>query len=170
MEKKCKQCDGPIERGPKSNNKKFCSIECRQLFSYESGKDKLRWTKANNKNKIQTAKFSPGKIQCLECGGWYKAPLHHVWQIHLFTEAEYKKKHGLDHRKGLLIASLKEKKSEQVFENGTVENLKKGKPTRYQKGQPGIGHYERSAQTKARLKKQFKIYGPHAVQKNRGLK
>lgn len=157
--KNCKQCGGPIERGPRANNKKFCSVLCRETFSYESGKDRLRWTKANAKAAHSRARYAPGKKQCLECLGWYKAPLHHAWQIHNLSEAEYKKKHGLDHKKGIITSSLKERKGEAVFENGTVENLKKGKKNWFKKGDTRAGRYERSAQTKARLKNQFKVYG-----------
>lgn len=160
--KQCKHCGGPIERGPHANNKKFCSQKCRDEYYYEHGMDRVRWTKANAKEAARRAKYAPGKIQCLECKGWYKAPVMHVWQAHGLTEAEYKKKHGLDHKKGLLMEPIRENKSRKVFENRTVENLEKGKPTRFKKGQPGVGRYERSAQTKARLAKQFKVYGPHA--------
>lgn len=159
MKKNCKQCDGPIERGPRANNKKFCSPECRQVFSYESGSERARWTRANGKEAQRRAKYAPGKIQCLECLGWYRAPVMHAWQKHCMTEADYKKKHGLDHGKGLLIASLKEKKSEQVFENGTVKNLKKGKSHQFKKGDHSLGTYKRSKQTMERLKMQFKVYG-----------
>lgn len=152
-------CNKEIERlSPKANNKKYCSKECRESHYLETGKTKAIRDK-NNHNRYN--KYAKGKIQCKECGGWYKAVGTHVRQIHNMTAREYKKKHGLDTLKGLLTTELKERKHHHVFENGTVKNLEAGKAWRFKKGDKRAGRYQRSQQTITRLKKQI-IYATQA--------
>lgn len=93
------------------------------------------------------------KIKCLECGLLFTRPLSHVWQKHGLTAREYKKKHGLDVKRGIATPEYKEHMRDLVFQNGTVGNLKKGAAYRFKKGH-GF-NYERSAQTQKRLKKNW---------------
>jgi len=51
------------------------------------------------------------------------------------------------------LSDLREHKGKQVFENGTVNNLKKGKKFRFKKGQKGLGLYKRSPITLERVAK-----------------
>jgi predicted rRNA methylase YqxC with S4 and FtsJ domains len=66
---------------------------------------------------------------------------------------DYREMVGFDVKRGQLPDDLRQLKSEQVFENKTVKNLKAGKKFWYKKGQPGCGVYRRSAQTMERLHK-----------------
>jgi hypothetical protein len=148
--KKCAYCDNEIQRtSPRANNVKFCSADCRQSHYRDSGKLKASSDKANHS---RYNKYAKGKEQCVICDGWYWGVCYHATQRHGISEREYKKMIGADLGKGRLPAETKEKKKQHVFENGTVENLKKGAKYRYQKGQKGVGVYERSPETLARLK------------------
>ena len=87
---------------------------------------------------------NPDAIRCLICGKKYIKVCSHVWQRHGMNNREYKKKFGFDRKKGLVAKEYHDRKSKMVFENGTVNNLKKGEGTRFKKGQRGIGKYQRS--------------------------
>jgi hypothetical protein len=153
---KCKylECSKEIVRtSPRANNKKFCSVECRDDHYYATGKTKERWTKNNAKTSEINGRYEVGKIRCKECGRYWRFLLCHVYQKHGLDKDSYKQKYGMDKGRGLIMEDLKEIKKERVFENGTVENLKKGKKTRYRKNDPHAGRYERSKETKERLKK-----------------
>lgn len=147
--KKCKGCNTPIEI---KGNKKFCTINCRERY-YDRTLACRTKEYRDNYNHAKWNKYEKGKIKCLICGGWYRAVLHHAWQRHGTNEAEYKKAFGLDHKKSLITDELKAIHREHTLSNGTMDNLKKGKSTRFVKGDPRAGRYERSAQTLARLKK-----------------
>lgn len=97
-----------------------------------------------------------GKIECLVCGKFFTRPASHVWQKHGMSAREYKEAYGLDLKKGIATEEYKEVMRSHVFENHTVENLKKGAKFRFTKGQAGIGTYKRSAQTEDRLRIHFK--------------
>lgn len=94
-----------------------------------------------------------GKIKCLVCGRYFVRPISHVWQVHGIDAREYKEAFGLDVKKGIATDDYKQRMREHVFENGTVNNLKKGAVYRFKKGQST--NYERSAQTMERLKQHF---------------
>lgn len=132
----CKNCNGSIERGPHANNKKFCSAACRNESSYASGKDKERWTKANEKAKIIRAKEGPGKKKCLICAGWYVQVGTHITQVHGMTAKEYRIRFDLPLKRGITSNIYRERKARTAIENGTINNLKKGKKHRYKKGDP----------------------------------
>ena len=154
--KKCRLCKSPIIRtSPRANNVAYCSTQCRNKH-YKATKPYLSKEAIDARNHAKWNKYARGKIQCLICDGWYRAPLHHAWQRHRINEFDYKEHFGLDRKKGLLTPRLKEIKRAWVFANGTVENLKKGKPFRFVPGDTHAGRYERRPQTLARLKKQFK--------------
>lgn len=97
-----------------------------------------------------------GKIQCLECGKWYYKPLSHVWQKHNMLEREYKTKHGLDLKKGIIDEKQRDLLRKKVVENGTILNLQKGVKTRFTSDT--VPKYTRSKQTLERLKKNWKIH------------
>lgn len=109
-------------------------------------------TQNNLKSKARASRFEPGKIQCLECGGWYHVPLRHVRQTHRMTGLEYKIKHGLDKKRGLMSDITRKVMHDHAFKTGTIEKLKKaGKKHWFKKGDKQIGRYKRSAQTMKRL-------------------
>lgn len=150
---------------PTSNSSKYCCTEHRDAHYKELGK--FANSQRKYKNKQHEHPFA-GARQCVICGLWYRAVCHHAWNAHGIFEHEYKKMAGLDHKKGLIPDDLKEVKAKHVFENGTVENLKKGKKNWYKKGDKSVGKYERSPQTKRRLHIQGKIiaakYAPNKGQ------
>jgi len=100
---------------------------------------------------------NPDAIGCSICGKKYIKVCGHVWQTHGLNNREYKKKFGYDLKKGLVTKEYKEKMSKKVFENGTINNLKIGRKYWFKKGQEGVGRYQRSKQTMARLRKQLFI-------------
>jgi hypothetical protein len=142
----CLLCGKPVPFGSRS----YCSKECRQLF--HSRKNQWRsadWTKKNAD--LRASAKASNKIQCLECGKWYRQVGSHVALRHNMTAREYREKYGFDVKRGQLPEDLRELKAGQVFENGTVNNLKKGKKFWFKKGQEGVGVYNRSDQTMQRL-------------------
>lgn len=152
--KQCKRCGHTIVRSsPQARNVVFCSVQCRNKHYAQTMPSRQKEYQRERKNAIeQRDRKKRGKLQCLICGLWYKAPLHHAWQIHGVDEAAYKKHFGLDHKKGLITARLKEIKKAHVFANETVNNLKAGKPFRFVPGDTRAGRYERSAQTLSKLR------------------
>lgn len=152
--KKCLYCQADMPRtSPRANNKKYCDTTCRTEHYRETGKLKLASDKVNHRRYNQ---YEHGKEQCVICKGWYWAVCHHAWSRHGLSHVEYKQLIGADVSKGRIPPDLKERKRQHVFENGTVENLKKGKHRRYRKGDPLVGRYVRSPETLMRLKQQFK--------------
>ena len=77
-----------------------------------------------------------------------------TWQRHDMSASEYKERFGLNRSHAIITPALKERKREAVFENGTVENLKKGENTRFVKGdtRPSM-KYERREETLTMLRK-----------------
>jgi predicted transcriptional regulator len=147
--KKCKNCKKTI----KANNKLFCCEACRKEFNAERDRERIRlWQRARNDKKAE--KPSPQKVKCLICGKWYKQVGTHIVQVHKMTAREYREEYGFDVKKGQLAGAYKQLKRDQAIENGTVENLKKGKKYWFKKGQEGIGKYKRSDQTMERLRNQ----------------
>ena len=134
--KPCKNCGGSVERGPSANNKIFCSAACRNESSYNNGKDKLRWTKANTKTALLRAEFSPGKKKCMMCGGWYVQVGTHIVLIHGLTAKEYRIQFDLPLKRGITGAAYRKRKADKAIANGTINNLKKGKKMRYKKKDP----------------------------------
>lgn len=98
---------------------------------------------------------NPDTIKCGICGRRYIKVCSHAWQVHGINEREYKKRFGFDVGRGLVPKEYREHKAKLVYENGTINNLKKGEKYRFKKGQKGIGKYERSPQTMERLRKQL---------------
>jgi hypothetical protein len=155
---KCKRTDCPhevVKDHPRANNKQFCSLECRDLHYKTVNADRLKAVR-DRLNHRKYNQYEEGKTQCHICGGWYWAICHHMASRHQIDARTYKQMIGRDLGKGLIPERTKRIKRQHVFENGTVENLKKGAHQRYRKGDPRAGKYERSLETKERLKKQFK--------------
>lgn len=125
----------------------YCSSQCRNKFyNKKYRKQQQQW--ATNKR----AEYAPDKIRCLICGKWYYQVGTHIWYKHKMTCREYRIMQGLDVKRGLLPSFLRELKAKQVFENGTVHNLKAGEHFWFKMGDKQAGRYERSEQTMQRLK------------------
>ncbi len=159
MNKRCGYilCPNEIIRAhPKANNKKFCSEICRvEQYKLDHPDYSRDWQRARSDKRHNQA--SGNKKQCLVCLRWYRQVGTHIVQRHELTAREYKEKYGLDVKRGILPVDLVEIKAEKTRKNGTVDNLKKGKKFWFKKGQPGVGIYQRSAQTLERLSKGTKI-------------
>ena len=97
------------------------------------------------------------KIQCKICGKWYIQVGSHIFQKHKMTAKQYRKEYGFDVKKGQLPENYRKLKSNYVFENGTVNNLKAGEKYKFKKGQKGCGIYNRSQETMERLKNLHKF-------------
>jgi ROS/MUCR transcriptional regulator protein len=92
-------------------------------------------------------------MECLICGKNFKRVCSHARQSHGVSAREYKEAFGLDVRKGILSSEDSKLMREYALANGMDEQLKKaGKATRFKKGTPGLGVYQRSAQTIERFK------------------
>lgn len=87
-------------------------------------------------SRAKRAKYSPGKIQCLMCKGWYIQLGSHVRQRHNMSALEYKQKFDLPTSRGIIPRWYREVKGEIALENGTYKNLESGASTRYKKGDP----------------------------------
>ena len=95
------------------------------------------------------------KIQCLECGKSFFKPMSHVWSKHSMLSKDYKKKHGLDIKKGLIPPEHAKIMRQYALDNKMDERLKiLGKNTRFKKNHKI--RYQRSVQTLERLKKHGK--------------
>lgn len=163
MKRNCKNCfEEFVNENPNAHNVKFCSVNCRKLFEKYHAPYRQK-DYIDRKNHERLNKYAPGKFQCPMCQGWYKALLHHVWQQHDMRAPEYKKHYGYNNNHTFISPGLKEIKREHVFNNGTVENLRKGKANRYVPGDKKAGRYERRPETLLVLKKQFKTYGKTKV-------
>lgn len=147
--KTCKHCNKEIQPKPYANNVRFCSITCRNkaLYIARGGKE---YQRAYYDSK-RTYNEHNG-VQCLICMRYYRQLGTHITQRHGISATEYKEAYKLERSKGLLAKDLKEIKAEHALNNGTWENLKKGAPYRYYKGQKGIGVYERMPATLERIR------------------
>ena len=155
----CKQCKKEfVNENFNARNVKYCSITCRNAC-YKLTMPSQQKEARDAYNHAKWNKYAKGKFQCPFCKGWYNALLYHVRQRHDMSASEYKKRFGLNRSHSIITPSLKERKREAVFENGTVENLKKGAHMRFVKGDTQAGRYERREETLQILKKnRFKIH------------
>ena len=142
----CKVCGGPLPKRFRT----FCSKKCRFYAINQRHKEAHKEWHRREREKLATE--SEDKVQCLICGRWYRHVGIHIFQTHKITAREYREAFGFDVKKGQLPPDLRKRKSEYVLQNGTMENLKKGIKYRFEKGQEGVGIYNRSAQTLERLK------------------
>lgn len=90
--------------------------------------------------------------KCEICGKLFIFLGVHVFRTHKMYMADYKIEYGLDRKRGRTRGQFRELKRKRVFETRTVENLKAGKKYRFVPGDKTAGKYERSPETKARLK------------------
>lgn len=66
-------------------------------------------------NKADILNYMDGeKLECLECGKWFKGLGVHVVQAHDMTAADYKQKHGIPMKIGLLGKDLKQKQADHA--------------------------------------------------------
>jgi hypothetical protein len=86
------------------------------------------------------------------CGKTCRDLVRHITRHHKIPVREYKKLLGLDMNEPLLSRRTTEKLQQAVIKHGTHQNLAKGKPYRIKSGQTRVQSYERSEQTKARLR------------------
>lgn len=152
IRKNCKECGGPITR---KRFRTYCSDTCANAAHYKTkvkkyGKKFLR-EQQREYLYLKTENNGKEKIQCKICGRWYRQVGIHIWYVHKMTAREYREIYGFDVKRGQLPEDLRELKEAHVFNNDTVKNLKKGKKFRFKKGDNGIGIYNRSEETLARL-------------------
>jgi len=146
----CKICGKPL---PNARYRTYCSKKCREkrnnakqiASGYATAYQK------SLRDKI-ASKPSADKCQCLFCGKYYTQVGSHVWQVHKMKAGEYREYFGLDVKRGTTPEWYRKVKGEQAIENGTAKNLENGAKFRFKKGDKRAGHYDRSEQTKERLK------------------
>lgn len=151
----CLCCGGIVDRTQRgANNKKYCSEGCRDIANAE--RDRVRQAEWQKRKRQEEAMIpDENKVQCAICNLWYKQVGTHVVEEHGYiTAREYREEHGFDVKRGQTRGEYRELKAKQVFETKTVNNLKRGKKYWFVKGDPKIGIYERSLETKKRLRKQ----------------
>lgn len=159
--KECQQCHTVfILLSPKHNNQKFCSKQCSKLANY--AKNKERWTRNNQQTSLENSKYSKGKIQCLECKRFFVSPMKHVRYKHNLTAREYKELHGLIVGRGIITDSLRARLQDAVSDNPhVIDNLLiDGAKSRFVKGQKNLGHYIRSEEQKAWLRRHINDIRP----------
>lgn len=76
---------------------------------------------------------------------------------HGLTAREYREHFELEVKRGITPDFLRKAWGDTARANGTVSNLQAGAKYRFKKGQEGIGVYERSPVTLARLKDLHKM-------------
>ncbi len=103
----------------------------------------------------------PDKIKCAICGKYYRRPVRHAQQAHGVFKREYKQGAGLDVKRGILTPHAREIMAGHVMDNGTINNLKAGEASRFQKGGANVPRYERSPQTLERLREHGKNLPHH---------
>ena len=98
------------------------------------------------------SKSQEKKVQCLICKRWYILVRFRCCSTARYLLREYREDYELEVKRGIVPKWYRELKGQQALENGTVENLKKGKKYWFKKGQEGLGKYKRSPITLERLK------------------
>lgn len=149
----CKECNK--EFVVQSNSQIYCSQKCRNKVQYRriGGAEYQReyWRRKN-----QSDKPAKNKIECLICHNHYRKVGGHITQVHGMTCREYREMFDLEVKRGLLTESERQPLRENVFDNGTVDNLKSGKRFWFVKGDKKAGRYKRSPVTLQRLKILYK--------------
>lgn len=160
----CAYCKNEFTPKPHAHNIKFCSVKCRNKNLYHE-RGGAEWQREYLSKKQE--KDGRPKVQCLICGKWYRQVGTHIVQVHKITAREYREQYGFDVKRGQLPEDYRKLKSITAVENGTAKNLKAGKKFWFKKGQAGVGRYERSEQTKERLKHQFDNSPSHIKHKQK---
>ncbi len=152
VRKTCKVCDKPLTKFQRT----FCCYKHSQQYHTEKNREK---SVAYHLAKYDEAASIPSddKIQCLLCGKWYVQIGGHVFQRHNMTAREYKEMMKLEVKRGVVPLWYRKLKGDIAIENETYKNIiESGRKFRFKKGQKGIGNYERSPITIARLRKNWK--------------
>jgi predicted transcriptional regulator len=106
---------------------------------------------------MANVKYDPlsDRLRCEICGEWFKGLGYHVRHAHKMTANEYKEMFGLDKKTPLMSKGLLALKREQVIESGAYKNLELGakQRERVKSGKSKIWEYERSLETKERLRR-----------------
>jgi len=152
IRKTCKICNKKLGYRQRT----YCSATCRNKFyNKKYSKQHTEWQRKKRDKEASISDIK--KIKCEICGKYYRQVGTHIIQIHKISAREYRKQYGFDVKKGQLPNDLKKLKAKQIFENGTVNNLKTGKKFWFKKGSKTAGRYERSEQTMNRLKQLHKF-------------
>lgn len=125
--KNCQHCDKIIDRAINKRLRRFCSTECRTIYTQKEQNEKAissgyskKWQRERNDKR---ATHKEGTVQCDICGLWYKRVARHVNQRHGMDARSYKQENGYALGNGLLTANDHAHMREQVFLNETVDNL-----------------------------------------------
>lgn len=97
------------------------------------------------------------------CGEWHRDLVRHITNSHRITSRQYKQLLGIDLSESLMSEATRSKLKKSVISYGNDKNLKAGEKFRFKKGETTIQGYERSEQTKKRLRrlrKDEKDYNP----------
>jgi len=153
IRKNCKICKNKIES---KRFRTYCSATCRNKFHNTKHRENhSEWQRKRNDARASIP--STKKVQCLICKGWYVQVCTHTLQRHGIGGREYREAFDLEVKRGIVPKWYREMKGEQCIENGTVENLKKGKKYWFVKGDKKAGRYHRSPITLAKLKELHKL-------------
>jgi len=96
--------------------------------------------------------------KCSICNKWVRGLGYHIWRAHKIKSREYKKMFGLDLKQSLLGTKEKLNRRNKTLENKTYLNLAAGEAQRQRvkSGVVKLANYERSEQTKQRIKNNLK--------------
>ncbi len=153
MKKKtCRQCKETYTPKAKANNSVYCSVKCRNKYTYHNYTKK--WQQEHNKEKQNAMYNKDNAIKCEVCGRYFKQVGTHVVNSHGYASArEYREEFGFDLKKGQLPEEYRKHKRDVQHKKCIEDNLiTKGAEFRFKKGDEGVGVYKRSEQTMKRLR------------------
>jgi endogenous inhibitor of DNA gyrase (YacG/DUF329 family) len=133
----CKICNTPLDA--KKRQRTYCSKQCRtkgQWIDLKAKETPERREKRLSYGRAKYSRYAKGKIRCRLCDKWFIKPLAHTWQVHKLGQNEYKEIFDLPLKRGIIPECHRKILSQNVWENGTIENLKKGVARRFIKGDP----------------------------------
>lgn len=151
--KKCSFCKKDVARLSKG----YC-VSCYQYFilhKYDT------WYPSQYGELARVNKIDSNQYQmpiCHICGRAYTKLQQHIWYAHNMTKDEYCDKYGLDRKINMTTPVYNKKMHDYALYYNMDEQLKRtGLKTRFQKGH--VNNYERSEQTKRRLREHGIIIG-----------
>lgn len=124
-----------------STRSKYCCKRCRTFRN----------------NSLKSTIVDTKKIQCAICWRYFVKPWAHVVQYHWMTARKYREAYGFDVKRWQVTEEHRELLADNVFSNGTVENLKAWAPYRFKKWWDWW-KYKRSEQTIERILNQPQIF------------
>jgi len=128
----CIVCSTPLINHGDKRQRVYCSKSCCTKAQNLKRADKS--AKYQRQRRAIKARIpDENKKKCAICGLWFTQVGTHIVQIHGMTAREYREQFDLPIKKGITAPSYRKIKGDVVFENGTVENLKKGKKNWYSK-------------------------------------